>query len=138
MSEQGGIQRAILPILDRPQVGLVTYDAKDPATRYPPIDPAAATRGRPNVLVVLIDDVGFGLQRVRWAVPDTELERSPTAGCATTVSTPRRCARRRGRRCWLAATIIRLGWVASPRLTAAPGNSSLRPNTKAPLAETLG
>ena len=60
MSEQGAIQRAILPIPDRPHVGLVTYDAKDPATSYPPIEPLRPPEGAPNVLVVLIDDVGFG------------------------------------------------------------------------------
>ena len=30
--------REILPIPDRPQIGLVTYDANDPATKFPPIE----------------------------------------------------------------------------------------------------
>ena len=34
-----GLQREVLPIPDRPHVGLVTYDAKDPATSFPPITP---------------------------------------------------------------------------------------------------
>ena len=32
-------QRAVLPIPDRPRVGLTTYDAKDPNTEFPPIEP---------------------------------------------------------------------------------------------------
>src|ERR671911_1440160 len=53
-------QRAILPIPDRPHVGLITYDAKDPDTHFPPIEPLRPPEGAPNVLVVLLDDVGFG------------------------------------------------------------------------------
>ena len=41
-------------------VGLTTYDAKDPNTKYPPITPLRPPAGAPNVLIVLIDDVGFG------------------------------------------------------------------------------
>lgn len=29
------VERSILPIPDRPQFGLTTYDAKDPDTKYP-------------------------------------------------------------------------------------------------------
>ncbi|MET0477639.1 MAG: hypothetical protein ABW222_06735, partial [Actinomycetota bacterium] len=54
------IQREILPVPDRPSTGLVTYDAKDPATSFPPIEPLLPPAGAPNVLVVLLDDVGFG------------------------------------------------------------------------------
>src|ERR687889_2934749 len=53
-------QREILPIPDRPAPGLTTYDAKDPDTAYPPIEPLLPPPGAPNVLVVLLDDVGFG------------------------------------------------------------------------------
>jgi Sulfatase len=51
--------RKHLPIPDRPHVGLTTYDAKDPATSFPPIEPLRPPDGAPNVLIVLIDDVGF-------------------------------------------------------------------------------
>ena len=43
-----------------PHEGLITYDAKDPATSFPPIEPLRPPEGAPNVLVVLLDDVGFG------------------------------------------------------------------------------
>ena len=54
------IQRSVLPIPDRTRVGLTTYDAKDPDTSYPPIRELRPPKGAPNVLVVLIDDTGFG------------------------------------------------------------------------------
>jgi Sulfatase len=58
--KQPEVRRDILPIPDVPHVGLTTYDAKDPDTSYPPIRDVRPPRSAPNVLVVLIDDVGFG------------------------------------------------------------------------------
>ena len=52
--------RGILPIPDRPGPGLTTFDTKDPDSVYPPIEPLRPPHGAPNVLVVLLDDVGFG------------------------------------------------------------------------------
>ena len=52
--------RTVLPIPDQPRTGLITYDAKDPDTRYPPIADIRPPKGAPNVLIVLLDDVGFG------------------------------------------------------------------------------
>jgi arylsulfatase len=52
--------RAYLPIPDRQRTGLITYDAKDPDTKTPPIEPLLPPKGAPNVLIVLLDDVGFG------------------------------------------------------------------------------
>ena len=52
--------RAQLPIPEVPKWGLTTYDAKDPDTKYPPIEPLRPPAGAPNVLIVLLDDVGFG------------------------------------------------------------------------------
>ncbi len=54
------IERNILPIPDHQPVGLTTYDARDPETMYPPIRQLRPPRGAPNVLIVLIDDCGFG------------------------------------------------------------------------------
>ncbi len=53
--------RSVLPI-PRSAVRLpdhVTYDAKDPETSFPPIEPLRPPESAPNVLVVLLDDVGF-------------------------------------------------------------------------------
>ncbi len=51
--------RTILPIPEQSYSGLVTYDAKDPDTKYPPIQPLRPPKGAPNVLIILLDDVGF-------------------------------------------------------------------------------
>src|ERR1700757_1639435 len=56
----GDLARTTLPIPDRPHAGLVPYDAKDPDTSFPPIEPLRPPAGAPNVLIVLIDDTGFG------------------------------------------------------------------------------
>ena len=47
MNTQDKIQREILPVPDIPQVGLTTYDAKDPDTKYPPIEPLRPPEGAP-------------------------------------------------------------------------------------------
>ena len=59
MPDRPHIRRDVLPIADITPVGLTTYDAKDPATSFPPIEPLRPPEGAPNVLVILIDDVGF-------------------------------------------------------------------------------
>src|SRR5271156_2604409 len=52
--------RDVLPIPDRPYQGLRPFNARDPAAKFPPIEPIRPPAGAPNVLVVLLDDVGFG------------------------------------------------------------------------------
>ena len=52
--------RTILPIPDQQHVGVTTYDAKDPDTTFPPIEQLRPPKTAPNVLIVLLDDVGFG------------------------------------------------------------------------------
>jgi arylsulfatase A-like enzyme len=139
MSDQGGIQRVILPIPDRPHVGLVTYDAKDPATRYPPIEPLRPPEGAPNVLVVLIDDVGFGASSAFGGPCQTpNFERLAAGGLrynrfhTTALCAPTRAAMLTGRN----HHSVGMGGITEVA-TSAPGNSSLRPNSKAPLTETL-
>ena len=60
MTAERRIGREILPIPDRRYEGLITYDAKDADTSFPAIEPLRPPAGAPNVLVVLLDDVGFG------------------------------------------------------------------------------
>src|SRR5262245_37206244 len=59
-SRREDIQRAVLPIPDRRAVTLTTYTANDPDTTFPPIRQLRPPAGAPNVLIVLIDDAGFG------------------------------------------------------------------------------
>ena len=60
MPTNDSIPRQVLPIPDRKPVCLTTYDAKDPDTKFPPITELRPPAGAPNVLVILLDDVGFG------------------------------------------------------------------------------
>jgi len=60
MSSQDKIQRSNLPMPDTQYVGLTTYDAKDPDTKFPPIRDLRPPQGAPNVLIILLDDAGFG------------------------------------------------------------------------------
>ena len=93
-----GPERDVLPISDRPYEGPMYEDAKDPDTTFPPIEPLRPPAGAPNVLVVLLDDVGFGcVERVRRPVRDADrgAARGERAE-VTTASTRPRCARRRG------------------------------------------
>jgi hypothetical protein len=47
-------QCSVLPIADRDPVGLVTFDAKDPETSFPPIEPLRPPKNAPNVLIRVI------------------------------------------------------------------------------------
>ena len=132
--------RTMLPIPDRPAPGLTTYDAKDPDTAFPPIEPLLPPEGAPNVLIVLLDDVGFGSSSAFGGPCRTPTAERLAAGGLryNRFHTRALCAPTRARRCCRAATTTRSGWAASPRRRRRqPGNSSLRPNTKAPLAMTL-
>jgi hypothetical protein len=93
-------QRAILPIPDVTPPGLTPYDAKDPEAEFPPIRELRPPEGAPNILVVLLDDVGFGASSAFGGPCETPVaERLASGGCATTDFTPRRCARPPDRRC---------------------------------------
>src|SRR4029453_5627465 len=53
-------QRTNLPIPDQPHMGLTTYDAKDPDTKYPPIRDLRPPKGPPKWVLIFIDHAGFG------------------------------------------------------------------------------
>lgn len=60
MPANGLNRRDSLPIADRAYTGLITYEAKDPETSFPPIKQVRPPDEAPNTVVVLLDDVGFG------------------------------------------------------------------------------
>ena len=131
--------RAMLPIPDRAASGLTTYDAKDPDTAFPPIEPLLPPEGAPNVLIVLLDDVGFGASSVFGGPCRTPTAERLAAGGlrynrfhTTALCAPTRQALLTGRN----HHSVGMGSITETA-TSAPGNSSLRPNTKAPLAMTL-
>jgi arylsulfatase len=54
------LDRTHLPMPNTSRAGSVVYDAKSPDAKYPPIEQLRPPKGAPNVLIVLLDDVGFG------------------------------------------------------------------------------
>jgi arylsulfatase A-like enzyme len=133
------LAREHLPIPDPMYVGLTTYDAKDPNTSYPPIRELRPPTGAPNVLIVLIDDVGFGASSAfggpchtpvaeRLAADGLKLNRFHT----TALCSPTRQAMLTGRN----HHSVGMGAITE-MATSAPGNNSIRPKEKAPVAETL-
>jgi arylsulfatase A-like enzyme len=133
------VQRSVLPIPDVPQVGLTTYDAKDPDTAFPPIEQLRPPAGAPNVLIVLLDDAGFGSSSAFGGPCHTPtFERLAANGLrynrfhTTALCSPTRQALLTGRN----HHAVGMGGITEIA-TSAPGYSSLRPNTAVPLAETL-
>jgi arylsulfatase A-like enzyme len=133
------VQRSVLPIPDLPSFGLVTYDARDPDTKFPPIEPLRPPQGAPNVLVVLLDDIGFGASSAFGGPCSTPTaERLAGGGLkytrfhSTALCAPSRKALLTGRN----HHSVAMGSITETA-TSAPGQSSLTSNTKAPLAQTL-
>src|SRR3954469_11101896 len=97
-------KRSTLPIPDMPYAGVVTYDAKDPDTAFPPIEQLRPPTGAPNVLVILIDDCGFGATSAFGGpVPTPNLDRLASSGIkytrfhTTALCSPTRAALLSGR-----------------------------------------
>jgi arylsulfatase A-like enzyme len=133
------LQRQVLPIPDRKPVGLTTYDAKDPDTHFPPIVPLRPPAGAPNVLVVLLDDVGFGASSAFGGPCQTPTAERLAAGGlkynrfhTTALCSPTRAAFLSGRN----HHAVGMGGITEIA-TSAPGYNSMRPNTCAPLAQIL-
>ena len=117
----------------------MTYDAKDPDTSFAPIEELRPPAGAPNVLIVLLDDAGFGSSSAfggPCATPNAE--RLAAGGLkfnrfhTTALCSPTRAALLSGRN----HHVVGMGGITEIA-TAAPGYNSIRPNTCAPLAEIL-
>jgi arylsulfatase len=139
MSDYDKISRSVLPIPDVRPFSLTTYDAKNPETKFPPIRDLRPPKGAPNVLIVLIDDAGFGSasafggpcqtpNAVQLAANGLKFNRFHT----TALCSPTRQALLTGRNHHSAG----MGGITEIA-TAAPGYCSVLPNTMSPLARTL-
>ncbi len=131
--------RTHLPMRNTKRPTLITYDAKDPDTKMVPIEQLRPPHGAPNVLIVLIDDAGFGAASAfggpcqapnaeRLAASGLKYNRfHTTAICSAT-----RQALLTGRN-HHSAGMAGITEIA----TGAPGYSSVLPNSMSPLAKTL-
>jgi arylsulfatase A-like enzyme len=138
-SKNDEVKRDVLPIPDLPYEGPITYDAKDPDTSFPPIEPLRPPAGAPNVLVVLLDDVGFASSSAFGGPCATPVAEGLAAEGlkytrfhTTALCSPTRAALLSGRN----HHSVGMGGITEIA-TSAPGYNSVRPNTAAPLAETL-
>jgi arylsulfatase A-like enzyme len=126
-----------MPNTQRPQ--FIAYDAKDPDSKFPPIEQLRPPEGAPNVLIVLIDDAGFGSSSAFGGPCQTPNAEALAAGGlkyirfhTTALCSPTRQALLTGRNHHSAG----MGGITEIA-TGAPGYCSVRPNSMAPLAETL-
>ena len=133
------LQRNVLPIPDRPRTGLITYDAKDAETKYPTIKQLRPPKSAPNILIILLDDVGFGASSAfggpchtptaeRLAAGGLEYNRFHT----TALCSPTRQALLTGRN----HHSVGMGGITEIA-SGSPGYSSVLPNTASPIARTL-
>ena len=139
MSASDDVQRSVLPIPSQGRSGLITYDAKDPDTKYPPIPQLRPPKGAPNILVILIDDVGFGATSAFGGPCQTPAaERLAASGLkynrfhTTALCSPTRQALLTGRN----HHAVGMGCITEAA-TGSPGYSSVLPNTISPIARTL-
>lgn len=131
--------RTVLPMPDQPYDGPVYEDAKDPRATFDPITPLRPPAGAPNVLVILLDDVGFGAASAFGGPCRTPTaERLAERGLAysrfhtAALCAPTRQALLTGRN----HHAVGMGAITEIA-TAAPGYTSIRPKSAAPLAEVL-
>jgi arylsulfatase A-like enzyme len=131
--------RSILPVPDQGYAGTVLYDAKDPDAKFGPIRPIRPPEGAPNVLIVLLDDVGFGASSAFGGPCETPtFERLAGDGLrytrfhTTALCSPTRAALISGRN----HHTVGMGGITE-MATSAPGYNAMRPNSCAPLPEIL-
>jgi arylsulfatase A-like enzyme len=139
MSKNDRTHRSHLPMPNTGRIGLITYDAKDPDTKFPPIETLLPPKGAPNVLIILIDDAGFGSSSAFGGPCQTPVAEKLAAGGlkfnrfhTTALCSPTRQALLTGRN----HHSVGMGGITEIA-SGAPGYSSVLPNTCSPLANTL-
>jgi arylsulfatase len=138
-SDRDHLPRTALPIPDESRTRSITFDARDPDTSFPPIRELRPPSGAPNVLIVLIDDAGFGASSAFGGPCQTPTaERLAATGLkytrfhTTALCSPTRQALLTGRN----HHSVGMGGITEIA-TGAPGYSSVLPNSAAPLPKTL-
>jgi arylsulfatase A-like enzyme len=134
---QKPLDRTVLPIPEPVTPQITTLDARD--AKAPPRFQITAPEGAPNVLVILIDDMGFGMPSAFGGpVQMPNAERVANEGLrynrfhTTALCSPTRTALLSGRN----HHMNNMGAITETA-TAFPGYTGQRPNNVAPLAEML-
>ncbi len=139
MSTEDKKHRSHLPMPNTQKPKFIAYDAKDPDSSFPPIEELRPPKGAPNVLIVLIDDAGFGSSSAFGGPCHTPTAEKLAAGGlkfnrfhTTALCSPTRQALLTGRNHHSAG----MGGITEIA-TGAPGYCSVLPNSMSPLARTL-
>ncbi len=131
------LDRTVLPIAEPKVPPITTFDARN--VKAPPGFDIKAPARAPNVLLIMIDDMGFGMSSAFGGpIHMPTVERLANAGLrynhfhTTALCSPTRTALLSGRN----HHMNNMGSITETA-TAFPGNTGSRPNNVAPLAEML-
>ena len=134
---QDGLDRTLLPVPEPQHPSITELDARN--AKAPPRFAVTAPAGAPNVVVVLLDDIGFGQSSAFGGpIKMATLDKMAAEGLrynnfhTTALCSPTRTALLTGRNHHVnnAGAIMELA-------TGFPGNTGIRPLSVAPLAEML-
>jgi len=133
----GKLDRTVLPIPEPKRPLYTELDARN--VKAPPRFQVKAPAGAPNVVIVLIDDMGFGVPSTFGGpVGMPTLDRLAEGGLrynnfhTTALCSPTRAALKSGRN----HHTLNMGFITE-MATGMPGNTGQIPNSTAPLAEML-
>lgn len=139
MSTEDKKHRSHLPMRNTSPADFIAYDAKDPDHKTAPIEQLRPPKGAPNILIVLLDDAGFGSSSAFGGPCQTPAAEKLAAGGlkynrfhTTAICSATRQALLTGRN-HHSAGMAGITEIA----TGAPGYSSVLPNSMSPLAKTL-
>ena len=136
-SAQQAPDRTVLPIQEPKRPVYTELDVRN--AKMPPHFEVKAPAGAPNVVIVLIDDLGFGAtETFGGPIPTPTLERLAQNGLrynnfhTTALCSPTRAALKSGRN----HHTVNMGFITE-MATGFPGATGQIPNATAPLAEML-
>lgn len=136
-SAQQEVDRTVLPIQEPKRPIIKELDARNAV--MPPAHEIKAPAGAPNVVIVLVDDLGFGAtETFGGPIPTPTLERLAQNGLrytnfhTTALSSPTRAALKSGRN----HHTVNMGFITE-MATGFPGATGQIPSSTAPVAEIL-
>src|SRR5210317_62506 len=136
-AQQAELDRTVLPVKGPWYPPITTLDARD--AKAPPVFEAKAPKGAPNVVIILLDDLGFGGTSAFGGVIETpHFDKLASQGLrynqfhTTALCSPTRQALKTGRN-HHSANQAKITEVA----TAFPGATGMLPNDVASIGEML-